>query len=165
MKNCWGSYSFAFLLLSICSIGFSDVGAVSGAAETKSKSTKSKAAKVNLRLPRYFASIVDSEQRAEIYEIQKSYHAKIAKLQAELAALESEQLEEIEGVLSKDQLTSLNKMRDGKTLTKKSSKSTSAKSSSSKKTTKRASDDEEDEDEDEEEEEDDDDDDDDSRED
>ena len=64
------------------------------------------------RLPAYFASVVSREQREEIYEIQGRYAEQIAKLQEELAALERQRDQEVEGVLSEEQLTRVEKMRD-----------------------------------------------------
>lgn len=130
MNNNWGRYTLPLLLSSLCLGGI--------AAETKSKrstkTTKTVAAnkEVSQRLPRYFASIVDREQRTTIYEIQASYQQEIAKLQDELAALQATQLEEIEEVLTKDQLTALEQMRSGKSKPASKSKSTAGKSTAKK---------------------------------
>ena len=64
------------------------------------------------RLPRYFASFVDSEQRKEIYEIQASFQVKIIELKEALAKLEAEQMEEIESVLTATQREQLDELRE-----------------------------------------------------
>lgn len=67
--------------------------------------------KLTGRLPRYFSSVVDQQQRLEIYQIQAEYRAKIAEVEKQLMALRSEQLEEIENVLSATQRKQLNTIR------------------------------------------------------
>jgi hypothetical protein len=55
------------------------------------------------RLPAYYASIVNDEQRQRIYQIQASYNPKIDALQAEIEALVARRDAEIRGVLTPDQ--------------------------------------------------------------
>jgi hypothetical protein len=55
------------------------------------------------RLPRYYAQVVNPEQRVEIYLIQDSYHDRIADLKAQLEALTSERDKKIAAVLTPSQ--------------------------------------------------------------
>ena len=56
------------------------------------------------RLPAYYKNVVTEEQRAKIYEIQQKYAAQIEDLQSQLESARKKQTEEIEAVLSKEQL-------------------------------------------------------------
>ncbi len=64
------------------------------------------------RLPRHFASLVNSEQRIEIYLIQTQFRDQISKLKQELAKLESKQMQDIEAVLTTDQREKLFNFRN-----------------------------------------------------
>ncbi|MEM8667825.1 MAG: hypothetical protein AAGG48_09940 [Planctomycetota bacterium] len=120
MTSTYARVSFALLLAAVCIVG--------GAAEKKSasgKSSKSETEKqesVGGRLPRYFASLVDDEQREEIYQIQAKYRKQITELEEELAELEMEQLEAMEKVLSTTQRKELAAMRDAATKKKSSAR-------------------------------------------
>jgi Spy/CpxP family protein refolding chaperone len=109
MTQCWGRYAFVLLFSGICLLGF--------AADKKSssrKTSKSAAAKQEMsggRLPRYFAGLVDDEQREEIYQIQLKYREQIQELEKELAELEQEQLGAMEKVLTTTQRKELAALR------------------------------------------------------
>ena len=125
-------------------VAFYCLGSVSAwSAETKStKPSKRTEQSVSFRLPRYFASLVDDEQRAKLKKIQAGYHARIVSLRMELDELEQEQLKEMERVLTTSQRKSLLQLRGdaGRKVSRSSStsksrtksKPSSAKSSSSK---------------------------------
>lgn len=100
-------------------------GSKSGANRTADSAETQKR---TFRLPRYFSSIVDDEQKSEIREIQISYYDKIQALRTELAELQAEELEELEAVLTSTQRKTLNEMRSEAT------KSGTRQSSRSKKT-------------------------------
>jgi hypothetical protein len=65
-----------------------------------------------MRLPRYFAGIVDQQQRMLIQEIQLSFRDRIELLEQELEQLRLEQMTEIEGVLTEAQRKLLDQKRD-----------------------------------------------------
>ncbi len=157
MAHTLGRLSAGALLASFLWLGLTHAsGAVKESKSEKSKSGKkseaAETAKVSFRLPRYFASIIDDEQRSEIQEIQASYHDKIVALQQELDELEAAQLKKMEGVLTAAQRKTLDEMRSGSSKggsgTSKSSpakasgsskKSAKSKSTSSSKTARKSS--------------------------
>ena len=55
------------------------------------------------RLPAYYGHVVDEEQRAAIYEIQKQYAPRIDALKAQLAALTEERNAKVAAVLTPEQ--------------------------------------------------------------
>ena len=59
--------------------------------------------RVTRRLPRFYASIVNQQQRLEIYAIQESYRMEIEKLEQQLAELRSKEMQAIEKLLSPSQ--------------------------------------------------------------
>jgi hypothetical protein len=63
------------------------------------------------RLPAYFSGVVTSEQRQEIYELQKEYHEKLVALEEEMAKLKAARDEEIDGILTVEQLAEVKKKR------------------------------------------------------
>jgi hypothetical protein len=63
------------------------------------------------RLPRYFASLVDSRQREAIYQIQASMAAKVEALEMQLEELRQAEMREIEAVLNDTQLRQLQSLR------------------------------------------------------
>ena len=63
------------------------------------------------RLPRYFSSLVSTQQREEIYRIQLDYLARIEQLQQQLDALKAEELAACEQVWDDGQRTRLLDMR------------------------------------------------------
>ena len=63
------------------------------------------------RLPAYFASIVDSQQREAIYKIRASMATRIADLEKQLEELRQAEMREIEGVLTDGQREQLETLR------------------------------------------------------
>jgi hypothetical protein len=83
------------------------------------KAEKPKAAKKEAkgRLPAYYKNVVTDEQREKIYKIQDKYASQIEDLQSQLEGVRKKQSEEIEALLSKEQLekvTSLKAESDAK---------------------------------------------------
>ncbi|HUE71144.1 MAG TPA: hypothetical protein VMP01_09670 [Pirellulaceae bacterium] len=74
----------------------------------KPKVTK-KAAKG--RLPAFYKNVVNEEQRSKIYEIQQKYASQIEDLQSQLESVRKKQTEEIEAVLSKEQLDKVTSLK------------------------------------------------------
>lgn len=109
-------------------LGFIEVArAAERSSGAKSKSKDSvESAELTFRLPRYFSSIVDDDQRTQIRQIQISYHDKMEPLREELAELEAAQLKAIEALLSSAQRKALEQLRAGDT---KRSTSTSGRTS------------------------------------
>ena len=121
MVHTSGRFWASTLLAGFLSLGLIDAsGAVKDSKSQKSKSQKSKSTEkseavetttVSYRLPRYFASIIDDEQRSEMQEIQASFHEKIAAIQQELDELEAARMKALEGVLTTSQRKMLTEMR------------------------------------------------------
>ncbi len=63
------------------------------------------------RLPRFFAAVVDQQQRLQIYEIQHAYRVKLDALERQLAELLALQVKEIEQVLTPSQLQTVEELR------------------------------------------------------
>jgi hypothetical protein len=63
------------------------------------------------RLPAYYNRVVDEEQRAKIYAIQREYAPKIDALKAQLEALTAERNEKVVAVLTPEQRTTVEKLR------------------------------------------------------
>ena len=89
-------------------------------SQTKSKtksSTKSDAKQTKKRtpqkgrLPAFFADFVSAAQRAEIYAIQADYYPQIEELQKTLAELRTQRDQEIDHVLTRTQLSKINRKR------------------------------------------------------
>ena len=64
-----------------------------------------------VRLPRYFAGLVNTEQRSQIRHIQLEFRSRIAQLEDELEKLRREELMEMELVLTASQRKLLEKKR------------------------------------------------------
>ncbi len=75
---------------------------------TESAPMKPKAA---IRLPKYFASLVNDVQRQEINQIQLSYRERLQALEEQLVALKAAELAEAEEILSTGQREQLEEMR------------------------------------------------------
>lgn len=67
--------------------------------------------KAAIRLPKYFASLVNDVQRQEINQLQLSYRERVQALAEQLAALKAAELAEAEQILSKGQREQLEEMR------------------------------------------------------
>ncbi len=89
------------------------------------------------RLPAYFKNVVTEEQKSKIYDIQFKYAAQIEDLQSQLEALRKKQTEEIDAVLTKEQLDKVTALRDEANAKKK--KATPKKSDAAKADTAKAS--------------------------
>lgn len=126
------------------------VGTLNAVAQTKSKSSSSKSSTTAKkkesskyhRLPTFYGQLkLKEEQVSEIYEIKDDYGPRIEALLKEIEDLKEEQAEEIKDVLTRTQVTALNKLiaaggSSGKSASSSkpsSSKSKSTRSSSSKK--------------------------------
>lgn len=70
------------------------------------------------RLPPYFASLVDSRQREAIYKIRATMATKISELEKQLEELRQAEMQEIERVLTDDQLQQLEALRAARTVTR-----------------------------------------------
>lgn len=136
---------------SLLAVAFAGISTVAMAQEKSSKSSRSSTAKVTKtdettsegsrptatgkrfsgRLPRYFASLVDQEQRDEIYQIRATYREQLAALEQELADLKEAEMSAMEKVLTTTQRKKLDEMRAS---AEKSAKAKSASTSSSAKT-------------------------------
>jgi hypothetical protein len=97
-------------MLGLAIVAWSPSVGQEGKAEKPKAAKKEKEAKG--RLPAYYGEVVSEEQRAKIYEIQKKYAQQIENLQAQLEALRVKQNEEIEAVLTKEQLDKVNALRE-----------------------------------------------------
>ncbi len=64
------------------------------------------------RLPRYFAKVVTQQQREDIYEIQARFAARVEELQKQIDALIRQRDQEVEAVLSSEQLAEVRKLRE-----------------------------------------------------
>jgi Spy/CpxP family protein refolding chaperone len=64
------------------------------------------------RLPRFFASLVDDEQRQQMYEIRESYRPQIEALEKQLDELRAKELTAMEKVLTAAQRKQLAEMRE-----------------------------------------------------
>ena len=87
------------------------------------------------RLPTYYGQLkLKEEQRQEIYALKEEFGQQIDDLQEQLAELKEQQAEEIKDVLTRTQVTALNKLIAAGSSAKKSSpaKSSRSKKSSSK---------------------------------
>jgi len=102
------------------------------------KTEKPKAAKkekeVKGTLPPYFKDVVSEEQRSKIYSIQAKYRQQIDDLQSQLEELRKKQSDEIDAVLTKEQLDKVAAQRDAAAAAKKKKKDDSKKSDTAAKT-------------------------------
>ena len=87
-------------------------GDKSGRSEEKAKKKHAdKGGSTGLRLPRYFGTLVDETQRERILSIRAKHQSKIEDLRKQLAALEKQEMDEIEGVLTPAQRKQLESLR------------------------------------------------------
>lgn len=82
------------------------------ASATSPANEQAQASKLTGRLPRYFAKVVDNEQRREIYRIQAEYVGKIEALEKQLEALRRAEMQAIVEVLSKEQWQQIQQLRE-----------------------------------------------------
>lgn len=81
------------------------------AAEGKAGEEK-KARAVGKRVPNYYATVVTAEQKEKIYAIQDEYEPQMAKLKAELTALDAKRDAAIESLLSAEQKAQVAKLKE-----------------------------------------------------
>jgi hypothetical protein len=81
------------------------------ATATVEKAKTSKRKSSAHRLPPYYSAVVDSTQRAKIYEIQDEYAAKLETLKAQLEMLTTERDERVAAVLSEEQRAKVEAMK------------------------------------------------------
>ncbi|MFY9255335.1 MAG: hypothetical protein WAO83_17925 [Fuerstiella sp.] len=125
---------------------FVTVGTLSAVAQQKSSSSKAKTESSEKektskyhRLPTYFGKLeLKDEQVQEIYDIKDDFGPKIEDLAKQLADLKAEQDDKIKGVLTRTQVTELNKLKAG-TSTKAKTADAEPKSSTKKSSTKTSS--------------------------
>lgn len=97
------------LLGSLIAIGL--ITAVGLAQQRESEDPKPAVSEFRGRLPAYFSALVNREQRAEIYALQKRYHERIGELQSEIRDLEMERDKAVDAVLDPEQLAEVQKKR------------------------------------------------------
>lgn len=85
-----------------------------GQEKKTEKSSESKPEKkaAKGKLPPYYADIISGEQREKIYAIQAKYDDQVKELNTQLAALAKKINDEIETVLTKEQLEKVKAARD-----------------------------------------------------
>ena len=79
--------------------------------EKKAEKPKASKKEAKGRLPAYYKDVVTADQRTKIYEIQQKYAAQIEDLQSQLESVRKKQTEEIEALLSKEQLDKLTALK------------------------------------------------------
>ena len=104
MSNAWGRNVLVLTFTAICVIAMAQEKTqerpLGGKGNSEGKVTSDSRETVKGRLPRYFASLVNSEQRIEIYLIQAKFRDQISELKQQLEELESRQMRNIEAVLT-----------------------------------------------------------------
>jgi hypothetical protein len=86
----------------LCSVALQAARGADGDGGAAAKSDKKEKAAVN-RLPRYYAKVVDKQQREKIYAIQREYRPKLAAARKAVETLLKEQNDKIFAVLTPDQ--------------------------------------------------------------
>lgn len=96
----------------VCMLGLT-VAAWSPLTGQEKKAEKPKVTKkaAKGRLPAFYKNVVNEEQRSKIYEIQQKYASQIEDLQSQLESVRKKQTEEIEAVLSKEQLDKVTSLK------------------------------------------------------
>jgi Spy/CpxP family protein refolding chaperone len=79
--------------------------------EKKAEKPKVSKKEAKGRLPAHYKDVVTSDQRAKIYEIQQKYASQIEDLQSQLESVRKKQTEEIDALLSKEQLDKLTALK------------------------------------------------------
>ena len=97
-------------------IGQGKAAAPAATVQAKSKDSPAAktavAAKSRVRLPNYYAVVVDPQQREKIYAIQREYAPKIQELRNKLAALVKDRDAKVAKVLTPEQLKKVEELRD-----------------------------------------------------
>ena len=112
MINAWGRNVLVVAFTAVCLTAAAQEKGENPATNSERGATSVKRETIKGRLPRYFASLVNSEQKIEIYLIQAKFRDQISKLKLELEKLESQQMQDIEAVLTTDQRQKLFDFRD-----------------------------------------------------
>lgn len=87
--------------------------------DAKPSVQKKERAKPRGRLPNYYAAVVSQAQREKIYGIQAKYTDRIEELQKQLDALKNQRDDEVEAVLTPDQLAKVVEAREAATAKRK----------------------------------------------
>lgn len=103
MINAWGHNVLVVAFTAVCLTAAAQEKGDNPATNSERGATSVKGETIKGRLPRYFGSLVNSEQKIEIYLIQAKFRDQISKLKQELEKLESQQMQDIEAVLTTDQ--------------------------------------------------------------
>ena len=91
--------------------GSAESGAEAPAEKPLPEDVKPKKREFRGRLPAYYSRVVDEKQRKTIYEIQREYAPKVDALKAQLAALTAERDKKVAGVLTPEQLETVEKLK------------------------------------------------------
>ncbi|MAI31646.1 MAG: hypothetical protein CMM07_08250 [Rhodopirellula sp.] len=103
MSNAWGRSVSVLVFTAVCVIAAAQEKTQEAKGNSERGITSESREMVKGRLPRYFASLVNSEQRIEIYLIQSKFRDQISELKQQLEKLEAKQMQDIEAVLTADQ--------------------------------------------------------------
>ena len=116
MSNAWGRNVLVLAFTTSCMIAVAQEKTrekpLGGKSNSELKVTSDSRETVKGRLPRYFASLVNSDQRMEIYLIQAKFRDQISELKQKLEKLELEQMRDIEAVLTTEQREKLLEFRN-----------------------------------------------------
>ena len=94
--------------------------AAPAAAAPAAPAAEPAAKKFRGRLPAYFSTVVSSEQRQKVYEIQVTYFERIAALEKQILELRAKQDQEVDAILSAEQLAEIKKLRAAATAKRRS---------------------------------------------
>lgn len=89
-----------------------EAAAQEAAGAAKTSPTAKKRTEPRGRLPAYFGEVIDSQQRDKVYDIQAKYTAEIKQLQDQIAKLEQQRDEAVQGVLTPEQAEKVKKLVD-----------------------------------------------------
>lgn len=111
----------------------------SDAKQTKKRTARKTSIPQKGRLPAFFADFVSAAQRAEIYAIQADYDPQIEELQETLAELRTQRDQEIDHVLTRTQLSKINRKRAARSARLQNTKTTAQKTGAKKPAAKKTS--------------------------
>ena len=99
-----------------------------GKSSKSASKDESKGARSKGRLPRYYAEVVDDEQREKIYAVQEPFQTQIDELEATLEQIKAERDKAIRAVLTPEQRKKIDAMKAEKSKAgrRKSSRPTAA---------------------------------------
>ena len=116
MSNAWGRNVLVLAITTSCMIAGAQEKTrekpLGGKGNSELRVTSDSRETVKGRLPRYFASLVNSDQRMEIYLIQAKFRDQISELKQQLEKLELKQMRDIEAVLTTEQREKLLEFRN-----------------------------------------------------